>query len=145
MMMSFLATTFWNMKTRLVCRHSFSHPRPIELEELYQDSFHDKMDEHDGAVELSSINAAPSTIDHQTPHNNRTLQYTSDDLFSPGSFFASRSGQLGDLEAKDERNRPTWYTPKHDSSGRLIDPIGKTPADRPEKNSDNQVLFVFQH
>jgi hypothetical protein len=26
-----------------------------------------------------------------------------------------------------------WYTPKHDARGRLIDPIGKTPAERPEK------------
>ncbi|KAJ3360348.1 hypothetical protein HDU91_004654 [Kappamyces sp. JEL0680] len=83
--------------------------------------------------EFSSILPGSTTIDHQTPHTTRTLQSISDDLFSPGLFFGSRSGRLGDLESKDRENRPTWYTPKHDSAGKLIDPIGKTPGERLEK------------
>lgn len=84
--------------------------------------------------EFSSI--LPASFEQQTPHNHtRTMQSISDEIFSPGSFFASRSGQLGDLGSKDQTSRPTWYTPKHDAQGRLIDPIGITPNHRPEKSA----------
>ena len=76
-------------------------------------------------VEMETL--SHQALEHQTPHITRTLNSMSDELFSPGSFFASRSGQLGDLEAKDQTSRPTWYTPKHDPQGRLIDPIEITP------------------
>ena len=82
-------------------------------------------------VEMETL--SHQTLEHQTPHTTRTLHSMSDELFSPGSFFASRSGQLGDLEAKDQTSRPTWYTPKHDPQGRLIDPIEITPNYRVEK------------
>lgn len=50
----------------------------------------------------------PSTIEQQTPQHTRTLQSISNDLFSPGSFFASRSGQLGDLESREQYQRVSY-------------------------------------
>lgn len=59
----------------------------------------------------------------ETPNTQRVS-----DLFSPGSFFASRSGNLGGDFA-----RPCWYTPQMDEKGRFLDPIGPTPSERVEK------------
>ncbi|KAJ3259959.1 hypothetical protein HK103_001469 [Boothiomyces macroporosus] len=68
-----------------------------------------------------------------TPQNVRTLSSIVTDV-SPGSFFASRSGSLGQIGgAPSAESRPTWYTPKHDRNGKLIDPIGETPHERSEK------------
>ena len=96
----------------------------LELSQISDSSFR-KSTEREKSPILS--------LDHQTPHTTRTFHSISEELFSPGSFFASRSGQLGDLEAKDQTSRPTWYTPKHDHRGRLIDLIESTPYERLEK------------
>jgi hypothetical protein len=89
---------------------------------------------------LPSITQDGSQVDAPTPQNDRflpPLQSGKDketpqtdrnitDIFSPGSFFASRSGEMGNLG--DSSIRPTWYTPKHDKNGRMLDPIGLTPV-----------------
>ncbi|KAJ3272643.1 hypothetical protein HDV01_005390 [Terramyces sp. JEL0728] len=68
-----------------------------------------------------------------TPQNVRTLSSIVMDV-SPGSFFASRSGSLGQIGGGSTvESRPTWYTPKHDRHGKIIDPIAETPNDRIEK------------
>ena len=73
-----------------------------------------------------------------TPHTDRILPSGTNkhDLMSPGSFFATKSGHLGALGGKlDSQDRPSWYTPKRDHLGKIVDPIGPTPCDRSEKTS----------
>lgn len=87
----------------------------------------------DFGIEFHKSIASDST--KQTPQTNRTIE----EIFSPGSFFASRSGHLGALEhdqfhPTNSSDRPTWYTPRVDGKGRTIDLIGdSTPMERKEK------------
>jgi hypothetical protein len=50
---------------------------------------------------VQTVTESPSDIEPQTPQNSRTMAsvyQNSSELFSPGSFFASKSGNLGNLE-----------------------------------------------
>ncbi|KAJ3312810.1 hypothetical protein HDV04_002620 [Boothiomyces sp. JEL0838] len=113
------------------------------------DDFHKLKDEMDKVIQIDEefqpANSLLNDLDKDsvfgdaidikefTPQNVRTLSSIVTDV-SPGSFFASRSGSLGQIGgAPSAESRPTWYTPKHDRNGKLIDPIGETPHDRSEK------------
>jgi hypothetical protein len=52
----------------------------------------------DSTVSIGELKQTAVPIDLQTPQTgSRTISSIQDELFSPGSFFASRSGNLGHL------------------------------------------------
>ncbi|KAH6561664.1 hypothetical protein BASA62_009659 [Batrachochytrium salamandrivorans] len=90
-------------------------------------------------INQSSMFQKSASLDSETfltPHTTRTIPSSEVDLFSPGSFFAQKSGSLGSLGGKVvTEDRPSWYTPQRDEFGRVIDLIGPTPGDRIERNN----------
>ena len=72
---------------------------------LNNDEFESAENRSLGADSVFSFDRENEIEVRSTPQNTRTMQSVSDEMFSPGSFFATKSGKLGDFENKDQTDR----------------------------------------